>query len=145
MVQSSTLTTGQRYKFVESIDNFLMNISHELRKSLGELCSDNRDVIWIHVDLPPDSVFRLKCLDTFPLVERGLERKLLTSSTASLKDNKLSGAFRISSITLGSVATTSHCSMPGILNIAFGHWESFLKIAFRRSEEVINSPFSRQI
>jgi len=137
MVQSSTLTTGQRYIFVEGIDNFLMDLSHELRKSLGELCSDNRDVIWIPVDLPSDSKFGLKCLDRFPLVERELERKSLTSSTASLKDNKLSGAFRISSITLDSVTTTSHCSMPGILNIAFGHWESSKSpIEGQRSTEI---------
>jgi len=142
MVQSSTLTTGQRYGFVESIDNFFVNISHELRKSLGELCSDNRDVIWILVDLSSESVFGLKYLEIFPSVERGLERKLLTSSAASLKDNRLSGAFRISSITLGSVATTTHCNMPGTLNIAFGHWESPLKIAYWKSEEQ-NSLFSR--
>ena len=121
MVRSSNLTIGQGYIFVESIDNFLMDLSHELWKSLSELCSDNRDVVWIPVDLLSDSEFGLKCLDRFPLIEHGLERKLLTSSTASLKDNKLSGAFRISSITLDSVTTTSHCSMPGILNIAFGH------------------------
>jgi len=142
MVQSSIITTGQRYEFVESIGNFLVNISHELRKSLGELCSDNRDVIWIHVDMPSESLFGLKYLETFPSVERELERKLLTSSAASLKDNRLSGAFRISSITLGSVATTSHCSMPGTLKIAFGHWESSLKIAYCKSEEQ-NSLFSR--
>jgi len=65
---------------------------------------------------------------------------MLTSSTASLKDNKLSGAFRISSITLGSVTTTSHRSIPGTLNI--GHWKSLLKIAHIRSEEYRNSPCS---
>jgi len=42
-----------------------------------------------------------------------------------MKDNTPSGAFRISSITLDSVTTTSHCSISGILKMAFGHWEKF--------------------
>ena len=129
MVQGSKLTTGLGYKFVESIDNLFVNLWHELWKSPGELCSDKRDMICILANMLPESVLDLKCLDTFSLVEqRRLERKLLTSSRESMKDNTPSGAFRISSITLDSVTTTSHCSISGILNIAFGHWENFLVI-----------------
>jgi hypothetical protein len=135
MMEGSDLTISQRYKFVESIDNLFLNFWHKLWKSPGELCSDDGDMIRIHgSEMPSESVFGLKCLDMFQSVEqRRLERKLLTSSTASSKDNMSSGAFRISSIILGSVATTIHCSKSGILNIVFGHWENYLNIACKRS------------
>jgi hypothetical protein len=53
------LTTGQRYKFVESIDNLFLNLWHELWKSPGELRSDDRDVIRIRSDMLSDGVFDL--------------------------------------------------------------------------------------
>lgn len=75
---------------------------------------------------------RFEVTGTFQLVERELEQELLTSSRASMKDNTSSGAFLISSIILGSVATTIHSSKSGILNILFGHWEKSLNIACKR-------------
>jgi hypothetical protein len=60
MMEGSDLTISQRYKFVESIDNLFLNLWHELWKSPGELCSDDRDVIRIRSDMPSESVFYLK-------------------------------------------------------------------------------------
>jgi hypothetical protein len=54
------LTTGQRYKFAESINNFFMNLWHQLWKNLSELFSDDSYVIWIVANLFSEGVFDLK-------------------------------------------------------------------------------------
>ena len=52
-----------------------MNLWHKLGKSPSELCSDKRDMIRVLGDMLPESVFDLKELDAFSLVERlGRER-----------------------------------------------------------------------
>jgi hypothetical protein len=74
MLGGSNFTIAQRYKFVESVDNFCMNFWHQLWKGLGKLFSDDRYVIWIILDMFSDSIFGLKKLDKFQLVEqKGLE------------------------------------------------------------------------
>ena len=118
MVQGPNLTTDQRYIFVESIDNFFMNFWHELWKSPGEFSLDNGDVIWILGELRSESVFDLKCLDRYPLIEpRTWGAKMLTSSKASPKDNKSSGAFRISSIISGSWTTVDNKPLQQVGNL----------------------------
>jgi hypothetical protein len=48
-----------------------MNLRQQFRNSPSELCSDDRDMIRILGDMPPESVFELEYLETFvSLVER---------------------------------------------------------------------------
>ena len=62
-----------------------------------------------------------------------------------MRDNTSSGAFRISSITLGSVATTTHCSISGILKIPFGHWENFSISSARGQRSRVTHSFHASI
>lgn len=64
MIPASKLTTGQRYIFVESLNNFFMNVWHELWKSPGDLRAENRNVVWILAELRSESVVDLKSLET---------------------------------------------------------------------------------
>ena len=69
MLGGPNLTTSPRYKFVESIVHFVIDLWHQSWKSPGELCSENREIVWIFILLLSKGVFGLKELDKFRLVE----------------------------------------------------------------------------